>query len=108
MTEKQTPAAERQRETKTRWPAPFRLGVLDNRPDTGLVPGRESALTRSGGPVKRKTTMTPEPKDKLDAAPTMVGEANGLEDATPDWHAVDWRTCEASVRRLRQRIFTAS
>ena len=27
----------------------------------GLVPGRESGLTRSGEPVKRKTTMTPEP-----------------------------------------------
>ncbi|HUI60064.1 MAG TPA: reverse transcriptase N-terminal domain-containing protein [Steroidobacteraceae bacterium] len=33
---------------------------------------------------------------------------NGPEDATLDWHAVDWRAVEASVRRLRQRIFTAS
>ena len=41
---------------------------------------------------------------KLDA--TMV--ANGPEDATLDWDAVDWRACEKRVRSLRQRIFTAS
>ncbi len=35
MTEKRMPVAERQRETRTRWPAPFRLDVPDNRPDTG-------------------------------------------------------------------------
>jgi RNA-directed DNA polymerase len=49
-------------------------------------------------------TMTPEPKDKLDA--TVV--ANGPEDANLGWRQIDWRACEASVRRLRQRIFTAS
>ncbi|MDQ6851670.1 MAG: group II intron reverse transcriptase/maturase [Actinomycetota bacterium] len=38
----------------------------------------------------------------------MVGVVNGPEDASVDWHAVDWRAAEASVRRLRQRIFTAS
>jgi RNA-directed DNA polymerase len=58
--------------------------------------------------VKRKTTMTPEPEDKLDAATTAVGVVNGPEDATLDWHQIDWRAVEASVRRLRQRIFTAS
>jgi RNA-directed DNA polymerase len=41
---------------------------------------------------------------KLDA--TMV--ANGPEDVLSDWNAVDWRAAEESVRRLRQRIFTAS
>ena len=50
--------------------------------------------------------MTPEPKDKLDAAATVV--VNGPEDANPGWRQIDWRACEASVRRLRQRIFTAS
>jgi RNA-directed DNA polymerase len=65
-------------------------------------------LTRSGEPVKRKMTMTPEPKEKLDAATTSVGVVNGPEDAIFDWCAVDWRTVEAGVRRLRQRIFTAS
>ena len=52
--------------------------------------------------------MTPEPEDKLDATTIMVGVVNGPEDASVDWHAVDWRAAEASVRRLRQRIFTAS
>ncbi len=66
----------------------------------------ERALTRSGEPVKRKMTMTPEPKDKLDAT-TIVG-VNGPEDEVLDWDAVDWRACEKRVRRLRQRIFTAS
>ncbi len=51
-------------------------------------------------------TGAPEPTDKLDAA-TVVA-VNGPEDATLDWHAVDWRACEGSVRRLRQRIFAAS
>jgi RNA-directed DNA polymerase len=73
-----------------------------------IVPGRESVLTRSGEPVKRKMTTTPEPKGKLDAATTVVGVVNGPDDATLDWRTVDWRACEESVRRLRQRIFTAS
>ncbi|MEH1130789.1 reverse transcriptase N-terminal domain-containing protein [Micromonospora sp. CPCC 206061] len=33
---------------------------------------------------------------------------NGPEDEPLDWDAVDWRACEQRVRRLRQRIFTAS
>jgi RNA-directed DNA polymerase len=33
---------------------------------------------------------------------------NGPEDETLDWDAIDWRACEENVRRLRQRIFTAS
>jgi RNA-directed DNA polymerase len=51
-------------------------------------------------------TETPEPEDKLDAATHVV--ANGPEDVPFDWHAVDWRRVEDDVRRLRQRIFTAS
>ena len=51
-------------------------------------------------------TTTPEPKDKLDAAATVV--ANGPEGETLDWRQIDLRAVEASVRRLRQRIFTAS
>ena len=49
----------------------------------GLVPGRESALTRSGQPVEKKMTETPEPEDKLDATTTVV--VNGPEDASFDW-----------------------
>ena len=33
---------------------------------------------------------------------------NGPEDDVLDWDAVDWRRAEDDVRRLRQRIFTAS
>ncbi len=50
--------------------------------------------------------MAPEPKDKLDATSMLV--ANGPEDDILGWGAVDWRACEERVRRLRQRIFTAS
>jgi len=72
----------------------------------GLVPGRGSVLTRSGEPVEKKMTKTPEPEDKLDATTTVV--VNGPEDAPFDWRQVDWRRVEDDVRRLRQRIFTAS
>ena len=48
----------------------------------------------------------PEPEDKLDAMATVV--VNGPEDAPFDWRQVDWRRVEDDVRRLRQRIFTAS
>jgi RNA-directed DNA polymerase len=40
---------------------------------------------------------------KLDAV-----TANGPEDDVLDWDAVDWRVVEDDVRRLRQRIFTAT
>jgi RNA-directed DNA polymerase len=65
--------------------------------------------------------MTPEPKDKLDTMTTRavgtapsdpnvvgVGAVNGPEDETTDWALIDWRRVEDDVRRLRQRIFTAS
>src|SRR6266511_1026596 len=65
--------------------------------------------------------MTPEPKGKLDAMPTRtanavaagpaaagVGVVNGPEDEPTDWSLVNWRQVEDDVRRLRQRIFTAS
>src|SRR5438552_5248254 len=45
----------------------------------------------------------PEPRDKLDT--TTV---NGPEGDVLDWDAVHWRQAEDDVRRLRQRIFTAS
>ena len=51
-------------------------------------------------------TEAPEPKDKLDATTNVA--ANGPEDAPWDWRQVDWRRVEDEVRRLRQRIFTAS
>jgi RNA-directed DNA polymerase len=66
----------------------------------------EGALTWSGEPVEKKMTKAPEPEDKLDATTVVV--ANGPEDALFDWRQVDWRRVEDDVRRLRQRIFTAS
>ena len=54
----------------------------------------------------------PEPKGKLDAMLTDTTvdavTVNGLEDVLPAWDAIDWRTCEEGVRRLRQRIFKAA
>jgi len=73
-----------------------------------LVVRPERALTWSGEPVEKKMTEAPEPEDKLDAKPTMVGAVNGPEDAPFDWRQIDWRRVEDDVRRLRQRIFTAS
>jgi RNA-directed DNA polymerase len=52
--------------------------------------------------------VIPEPEDKLDAATAMVGVVSGPEDAMLDWRRIDWRHAEHEVRRLRQRIFTAS
>src|SRR4051812_26266972 len=71
-----------------------------------LVVRPERALTRSGEPVENKMTEAPEPEDKLDAATDVV--VNGPEDVTLDWHQIDRRQAEDDVRRLRQRIFTAS
>ena len=45
----------------------------------------------------------PEPMGKLETV-----EVNGPEGEVLDWDAVDWRRVEDDVRRLRQRIFTAT
>jgi len=56
---------------------------------------------------------TPEPKDKLDATPQTAQAVdgvvvNGPEGDPLDWQSIDWRRVEGEVRRLRQRIFTAT
>ena len=56
--------------------------------------------------MEKKMIEAPEPEDKLDATTNVV--ANGPEDAPFDWRQVNWRRVEDDVRRLRQRIFTAS
>jgi RNA-directed DNA polymerase len=43
-----------------------------------------------------------------EAVMTAAVMANGPEDASSNWPSIDWRKEEDSVRRLRQRIFTAS
>ena len=60
-------------------------------------------------------TTKSEPKGKLDTMATQPatmlaadGVVNGPEDEPLDWHAIGWRAVEEDVRRLRQRIFTAS
>jgi RNA-directed DNA polymerase len=40
-------------------------------------------------------------------APAAAG-ANGPKDKALEWRSVDWPRVEGDVRRLRQRIFTAS
>jgi RNA-directed DNA polymerase len=56
--------------------------------------------------VERLMTTALEPKDMLGATATVV--VNGPEDEIFDWLSVDWQRVEDDVRRLRQRIFTAS
>jgi len=51
--------------------------------------------------------------DERDAASRAAGErrgrhVNGPEDDDLDWPSIDWRHVEDDVRRLRQRIFTAT
>jgi RNA-directed DNA polymerase len=47
---------------------------------------------------------TLEPKGKLDATNVV----NGPEDGPWCWESVGWLSAKGNVRRLRQRIFTAS
>ncbi|MGO9884421.1 MAG: reverse transcriptase N-terminal domain-containing protein [Solirubrobacteraceae bacterium] len=56
----------------------------------------------------RKMTTPSELTDKLDTAPALAGGVSGPDGPCEDWHQVDWRRAEREVRRLRQRIFTAS
>lgn len=42
------------------------------------------------------------------AAPGDSGAVNGPEGGPTDWQSIDWHRAEEEVRRLRQRIFTAS
>jgi RNA-directed DNA polymerase len=52
--------------------------------------------------------MTTRTDGAAQAAATAAGTANGPEDEITDWPSIDWRRVEDDVRRLRQRIFTAS
>jgi hypothetical protein len=54
MIEKRRPAVERQQETGTWWAGPFSRSFRITGRIPGLEPGRESVLTRSGEPVRRR------------------------------------------------------
>jgi hypothetical protein len=98
--------------------ASISAGAADNRPDTGALPGPERVQTWVRWACEEPMTSAPEPKDKLDAmttgtplAHTALGDSgtvNGPEDGPTDWQSIDWHKAEEEVRRLRQRIFTAS
>jgi hypothetical protein len=64
MPKKRRPVAERQQESGTTWLAPS-LVVSYNWPDTGPVPGRESALTWAGEPLEMSGMRLLEPRGKL-------------------------------------------
>jgi RNA-directed DNA polymerase len=51
-------------------------------------------------------TAALKPTDMLDAVTSVAG--NGPKDDGLDWDQIDWVRAEREVRRLRQRIFTAS
>jgi len=57
------------------------------------------------GTLDATTTQTPA---AATAVPAAGGGVNGSEGDLLDWDAIDWRAVEDDVRRLRQRIFTAS
>src|SRR5438045_2721932 len=53
---------------------------------------------------KLDTVMTSSPATAVAGAIVVNGPSDGL----PEWTAIDWRDAQENVRRLRQRIFTAS
>ena len=52
--------------------------------------------------------MTIRTADTAQAAAVADGVVNGPRDSVLDWPSIRWRQVEDDVRRLRQRIFTAS
>ena len=65
-------------------------------------------LTTKSEPKGKLDTMATQTTGGAQATMAVVAVVNGPEDEPLDWHAVDWRAAEDDVRRLRQRIFTAS
>src|SRR5690348_17792190 len=65
-------------------------------------------MARTLEPKGKLGTMTARAEGAAQAAPAAAVVVNGPEGRTPGWHAVGWRAAEENVRRLRQRIFTAS
>lgn len=53
-------------------------------------------------------TMTSSPSTEGQVGRRSDAAVNGPEDDDPDWLSIEWQQVEDDVRRLRQRIFTAS
>jgi RNA-directed DNA polymerase len=53
-------------------------------------------------------TATTQTGGTAQAGTAALGVVNGPEDDVTDWTEIDWGSVEDDVRRLRQRIFTAS
>ena len=104
MTKKRTPAAERQRETGTRWPALRRSSRRTGR--IRAAARTERVLTWSGGPVER--TMTDDSGTEGQVGRHGTAVVNGPEGDDLDWLSIDWQQVEDDVQRLRRRIYTAS
>src|SRR5690625_116513 len=98
----------RRKATGTASPRSGRLlaALMPNRPDTSSVLGPRGSPRGSGEFVKETMIVTSAPAGTLDAATSVA--VNGPRDFPQDWDQVDWGRTEAEVRRLRQRIFTAS
>jgi RNA-directed DNA polymerase len=54
------------------------------------------------------TTSSSAATSALPTSSSGVAVLNGPEDDPTDWLSIDWQTVEEDVRRLRQRIFTAT
>ena len=52
--------------------------------------------------------MTDDPGTEAQVGHRSDAVVNGPEDGDLDWRSIDWARAEDDVRRLRQRIFTAS
>lgn len=74
-----------------------------------LTPGPALSCVAGNGEV-RSTGESPGPPRTAGAAQAApaAGVVNGPEDEPLCWDRVSWLSAEENVRRLRQRIFTAS
>jgi len=105
--DKQTPAGRKTTGTRARQHRCLQRGARS----TGRI--QAACLARKGADADQVshwsfTLQAPEPKGKLDAMALSAAKVNGPEDDPDEWAAIDWRTHEDNVRRLRRRIFKAS
>jgi RNA-directed DNA polymerase len=65
-------------------------------------------MTRAAEPKGKLDAMTTRATGAAQAVPAAGVMVNGPEDLSAEWLSIDWQSEEGEVRRLRQRIFTAS